>query len=122
MVVIGLVALVLLVMANGAKAATYQTTCTVDPPLCERIEAVVAAIEALPQTDTENDYAAVLSAIESNTAGGGEVTGTVALAEPDRAALLDVRRATAWSVGLLVFGLVMYPLLSRVFHRGTGNV
>lgn len=123
LVVLGLVALVMLVMANGAKSATYQTTCTVDPPLCERIEAVVAAIEALPQTDVENDYATVLAAIEANTAGsGGPVEGTVALAEPDRAALLDTRRATAWAVGLLVFGLVILPLFSRIFNRGTGNV
>jgi hypothetical protein len=75
-------------------------------PVCERLTVLVAAVEALPQTDAEYDYAAVLSAIETNTASGGgttEVAGIVSLSADD-ADRLDLIWVGIWMLAGLTLG------------------
>ena len=89
-------AIMLVLRAAAADAATYTVACpgAGDPfvhtdPVCERLELLVSAVEALPQTDTEHDYAAILSAIEVNTSSSSsgdpaQIAGVVELSPEDR--------------------------------------
>lgn len=113
--VLGVLALLGLILAGGANAATYTNPCVATDPVCERLTAVVAAIEALPQTDTEYDYSTVLAAIDGNTAGTGEISGTVALSAADRERL-DLSWWGVWAVGGLLLVVVLAPRWFAAFR------
>jgi hypothetical protein len=105
-VVVVVVASVLLFVADRAGAATYLNGC---PPF------------GAPVTDTQMQCAALAERLEVLVAQG-EAPSPAVLAGDSQLALEDVRHGIAWACGILLFGLVILPLLVRVFHRGEGRV
>jgi len=113
-VLAGVVALVLLVSVNGARAATYVNACVGSDPVCERLSVLVAEAEA---------HTVLLEGIEANTAGDGpaEVSGTVALSGGDRERL-DLAWYGVWAAVGLLLVLMIAPTFLNLLRvtRGMG--
>lgn len=111
-ILLGSAALALLILTQGASAASYTNACETTDPVCERLTALVAEAEA--QT-------AQLALIEANTAGDGpaEVSGTVALSAGDRERL-DLTWWGVWAVAGLVLVLMIAPAMLSVMRVTRG--
>jgi len=110
-VLIGLILMAARVLT--ADAATYTAPCTIDAPLCERLEATVAQLELANTT---------LAGIDANTGtapGVSEVSGVVALSGDDRERS-DLMWWGMWAlVGLALVQLIA-PQLSSLMRVTRG--
>jgi hypothetical protein len=127
LIALGVVALAMLIVISGARAATYATTCPVADAAClalaERLEILVTELESKPETDAEFDYSTVLGNIESNTSGGGapsgtqSVSGTVAIAGPVQLSSQDRESASAaWYGVWALVGLTLVLMIAPKFN------